>query len=112
MEAEVFVKDLTGAVECLWIDEVIPDAVPTRPLMEGDLINNYEETPKSTGSWVVFNQDANISTVYRPVLVLSMLTDHEAGRSRGWSLSLMPVPHKNLPPDIHRPQNSELQRRL
>ena len=75
--------------------------------MEGDPINNDEETPKPTGSWVVFNQDANISTVYRPASILSMLTDDEAGRSRGWSSSLQSIPSKNPPPATHR-DNPEL----
>ena len=101
MEAESRAKDLTGAVERLRSDEVISNAVPTRPLMEGELVNNDEETPKSTGSRVVFNQDANTSTVYRPASILSMLTDDEAGRSRGRSSSLKSIPSKNPPPLTH-----------
>ena len=79
VEAEVRAKDLTGALEPP--EQRSDPKYSTYPaLMGGDLVNNDEETPKSMGSWVVFNQDANVSTVYRlppsyPCLLMMRLGD-------------------------------------
>ena len=92
VEAEVQAKDLTSAVECLWSNEVIPDAVPIYPLME-EIVSIMMRRPQSLQSHRWYSIKMKMSpTVYRPASILSMLTDDEAGRSRGRSSNLISTP--------------------